>query len=98
MLCHLITAAGGAALTCLPPSLPPTFSVVSQTFPNDRVRSTLTELSEEELDKAMAIMDIDGGGDVDFDEFSAWWIQVSTRNRGSSSGKARQPTDLRGDH
>ena len=34
-----------------------------------------TELSEEELDAAMAAMDDDGNGTVDFEEFSEWWIK-----------------------
>ena len=31
------------------------------------------ELSDEHLDQAMNEMDTDDGGDVDFDEFKAWW-------------------------
>ena len=31
------------------------------------------ELKEGELDKAMAAMDVDHEGDVDFEEFSKWW-------------------------
>jgi hypothetical protein len=33
-----------------------------------------TELSDEDLDAAMAVMDDDSNGAVDFQEFSAWWI------------------------
>ena len=33
-----------------------------------------TELSDEDLDAAMAVMDDDCNGAVDFQEFSAWWI------------------------
>lgn len=28
---------------------------------------------EEDLDAAMSAMDTDGGGTVDFDEFTEWW-------------------------
>lgn len=34
-----------------------------------------TELSDEDLDAAMADMDDDGNGTVDFEEFSDWWIK-----------------------
>eukprot|EP01043_Picozoa_sp_COSAG02_P063294 COSAG02_NODE_8932_length_2395_cov_1.323171_2_plen_134_part_00 len=34
-----------------------------------------TELSDEDLDAAMAAMDDDGNGTVDFQEFSDWWIK-----------------------
>eukprot|EP01043_Picozoa_sp_COSAG02_P003204 COSAG02_NODE_76_length_41115_cov_60.967817_31_plen_700_part_00 len=43
----------------------------------DEVRSLVTQLgmdaSEKDVDKAMATMDADGGGTVDFEEFCAWW-------------------------
>ena len=34
-----------------------------------------TELSDGDLDAAMAAMDDDGNGTVDFQEFSDWWIK-----------------------
>ena len=34
-----------------------------------------TELGDEELDVAMDVMDDDGNGTVDFEEFSDWWIK-----------------------
>lgn len=34
-----------------------------------------TELDDEDLDAAMAAMDDDGNGTVDFEEFSDWWIK-----------------------
>ena len=32
-------------------------------------------MSEEQLDVAMSIMDADGNGAVDFDEFLQWWME-----------------------
>ena len=52
----------------------------------DEVRSLVTQLgmdaSEKDVDAAMAVMDTDGNGTVDFDEFCAWWSSrpASTTN------------------
>ena len=33
------------------------------------------QMSDEELDEAMAAMDLDGEGDIDLEEFQAWFSQ-----------------------
>ena len=33
------------------------------------------QMSEKELDKCMNMMDIDGNGSVEYDEFAEWWDQ-----------------------
>ena len=48
------------------------------------------KLNSKELDMAMAEMDEDGSGEVDFDEFFAWWVSdkeesaLQTKEDGSS--------------
>eukprot|EP01043_Picozoa_sp_COSAG02_P052569 COSAG02_NODE_5683_length_4131_cov_2.397817_2_plen_785_part_00 len=37
-------------------------------------------MTEEQLDAAMAVMDGDGGGEVDFDEFLTWWMETVKRD------------------
>ena len=44
-----------------------------------------TELTEAELDIAMDKMDGDGNGEVDFEEFSSWWIQRTAEDLASDS-------------
>lgn len=43
------------------------------------------KFSDDQLDTAMREMDPDGGGEVDFDEFEAWWFT-------KKNGKPRTPT------
>ena len=37
-------------------------------------------MTEEQLDAAMAVMDADGSGEVDFDEFLTWWTETVKRD------------------
>ena len=39
-------------------------------------------LTVDQLDEAMAEMDEDGGGEVDFDEFQTWWVHTGSQQRG----------------
>ncbi len=40
-------------------------------------------MTEEQLDVAMAVMDADGSGEVDFDEFFSWWTETVKRDEDS---------------
>jgi len=53
-------------------------------------------LSERELDNAMAAMDADGGGDVDFDEFSDWFTEMKAKGRMPSWGAGISELQRRG--
>ena len=52
-----------------------------------------TELSEEELDAAMAAMDDDGNGTVDFEEFSEWWIKRTEEDISSEEDQEDEDED-----
>ena len=55
-----------------------------------------TELSDEDLDAAMAIMDDDGNGTVDYQEFSDWWImrtEEDVLNEASEDGEYEADED-----
>lgn len=55
------------------------------------------QLSVEELDQAMAEMDADGNGEIDFEEFSSWWHGHSPGGQVESSGGGdASPSALRG--
>ena len=47
-------------------------------------------LSPAQLDEAMAIMDSDGSGEIDFVEFSAWWSKLSSTQRLRAKGQDPQ--------
>ena len=47
-------------------------------------------LSPSQLDEAMATMDSDGSGEIDFVEFSAWWSKLSSTQRLRAKGQDPQ--------
>jgi Ca2+-binding EF-hand superfamily protein len=48
------------------------------------------EMDGREMDAALAEVDQDGGGDVDFDEFARWWAKQVGRAQVSSCSELRQ--------
>lgn len=55
-----------------------------------------TPLTERELDVAMATMDADGSGEVDFEEFSEWYLLMRKKGRMPSWGRAISELQRRG--
>ena len=55
-----------------------------------------TPLTDRELDVAMATMDADGSGEVDFEEFSDWYLLMRKKGRMPSWGRAISELQRRG--
>ena len=55
-----------------------------------------TPLTDRELDVAMATMDADNSGEVDFDEFSEWYAGMRKKGRMPSWGRAISELQRRG--
>eukprot|EP01046_Picozoa_sp_COSAG06_P022957 COSAG06_NODE_1804_length_8360_cov_8.543155_6_plen_155_part_00 len=55
-----------------------------------------TPLTDRELDVAMATMDADNSGEVDFDEFSEWYASMRKKGRMPSWGRAISELQRRG--
>lgn len=55
------------------------------------------QATQEELDKAFAEMDVDGSGEIDFNEFSEWWNKQSGIARDRAQRKNKQRRENKGD-
>ena len=67
----------------------------SLTLDWDEVREVLEEMgwegvTDETTDEMMAVIDADGSGGVDFEEFSAWFLQQDIGLRGDVAQRTRK--------